>query len=158
MISSALGKLAGGEGGVRDNMALLALFGFGLLPFLVPFRTQPIPSFYAEWLALALGLLALPALAGRTSLVLPRIVVLPAGMIVLLLLQGFWLPAALRPGMLLAVLYLLWALLLMLATAALLRDVSLARLGQLADTGAGARVGDQCLQCHPVPGWPAHRF
>jgi hypothetical protein len=112
----------------RIRLACLALCGLCLLPFLIPLRTLPISSFYAEWLALALGLAALPGLVGRTELLIPRIAVLPAGLALLLLLQTLWLPPALRSAALPGLLYLLWALLLMLVTAALLRDVSLPRL------------------------------
>ncbi len=58
------------------------------LPFLVPFKAPPIPSFHAEALAAALGLLALSALpvfAGRLEL--PRVALLPLGFTGLIVLQ-----------------------------------------------------------------------
>jgi len=47
-------------------MSLLLAGGLCLLPFLVPYHQQPIPSFFPEWLAAALGVAAaLSLLAGR---------------------------------------------------------------------------------------------
>lgn len=129
-----------------QQLALTALFGLCLLPFLVPLRTLPISSFYAEWLALGLGVLALPALAGGgKGIVVPRIALLPAGLALLLVLQYLWLPSALRPATLIALLYLVWAALLMLLTAALLRDMPLSRLaGYLALALVLAAVINAC--------------
>lgn len=118
------------EAGWGSRVASLALFGLCLLPFLVPLRTLPTSSFYAEWLAFALGLAALPALTGCVGLSIPRVMLLPAGLGVLLLLQCLWLPPALRPGAWIGLLYLLWATLLMLVTAAVLREVSVQRLAR----------------------------
>ena len=61
------------------------------LPFLVPWHPLPIPSFYGEWLALALGLLVL-AFAGaarRTAPVLhiPAVALAPLALVLVLLLQ-----------------------------------------------------------------------
>ena len=118
------------EAGWGNRVASLALFGLCLLPFLVPLRTLPTSSFYAEWLAFALGLAALPALAGRAGLIIPRAILLPTGLCILLLLQCLWLPSALRPVAWIGLLYLLWATLLMLITAAVLRDISVQRLAR----------------------------
>jgi hypothetical protein len=96
----------------------------------MPLRTQPGPSFYAEWIALLCGLLALPALLGRQGLYIPRIALLPLGLAALLSLQLLWLPAVLRSGALTALLYLLWAFLLMLVTAGLLRSMALDKLAR----------------------------
>lgn len=117
-----------GRVGWGSRAACLALFGLCLLPFLIPLRTLPTSSFYAEWLALALGLAALPGLTGYSGLRVPRVILLPAGLSVLLLLQCLWLPPALRSAAVIGLLYLLWAMLLMLLTAAVLREVSLQHL------------------------------
>lgn len=114
----------------RSRLAIAALSGLCLVPFLVPLRTTPIPSFYAEWSALLVGLLALPALTGRPSVVVPRVAMLPAGLALLLLLQCVWLPPPQQAIAQIALLYLLWALLLMLATTALLQDITLAHLAK----------------------------
>jgi len=47
-------------------MSLLLAGGLCLLPFLLPYHPQPMPSFFPEWLAAALGVAAaLTLLAGR---------------------------------------------------------------------------------------------
>lgn len=114
--------------GWRNQLAIAALSGLCLVPFLVPLRTLPIPSFYAEWLALLAGLLALPALMGRSGLAIPRVALLPAGLVVLLLWQCWGLPPTQRAIAQIALLYLLWAMLLMLAVAALRREMLLEQL------------------------------
>lgn len=108
------------------RLAGVSLFACCLLPFLVPLHTQPIPSFYAEWLALACGLAGLPLLVGQAGLRVPRIALLPLLLIPLLLLQYPWLADGLHTLSLTAGLYLLWAFLLMLITAALVEARGLA--------------------------------
>lgn len=146
--------------GWRCRWSAAALFACCLLPFLIPLRTLPLPGFYAEWVALATGLAALPVLAARSSLRVPRVAMLPAGLFVLLLLQLLWLPAGLRPTALIGLLYLLWATLLMLATAALLRDVALSRLAgwlALALSLAALLNAIKALPLQTIFGWPFPR-
>lgn len=87
-------------------------------PFLIATHSLPIPSFYVEWTAMLCGLIALTVLFVRREarLELPRIVWLPLGLCALLLGQA-WLGLVNYPSQaVLAVLYLLWATTLMLAT------------------------------------------
>jgi O-antigen ligase len=107
---------------------LLALAAMLSVPFLVPRKTPPIPSFYGEAAALALGLLALTALlpfAGR--LPLPRVLGLILGFVALLLLQLLLGMPAYPQQALLAALYLLWAAGLAVLAALLKRELGLER-------------------------------
>lgn len=104
-------------------------------PFLWPFHTEPIPSFWSEWWAIALGLAAI-----LFGLVFPRnwrqpeplpitsLLLLPAVLLIALLLQ-FALGLLLFPqiGLLYAV-YLIWAGLLLILGRHLADTVGLARL------------------------------
>lgn len=136
---------------------LAALFACCLLPFLIPLRTLPLPGFYAEWVALATGLAAIPVLAMRSSLRVPRVAMLPAGLFVLLLLQLLWLPVGLRPTALIGLLYLFWTTLLMLATAALLHEISLPKLAGWLALALFLAALLNALKALPVQalfGWP----
>ena len=109
-----------------------ALFVVGLmwlLPFLVPFKALPIPSFRAEAVAVALGLIALlslPPWAAR--LAIPRVDP-PAGRFCRAAVApdraG---PARVRAARLLAALYLLWAAALMVLAALFRRELGLERI------------------------------
>lgn len=109
-----------------------ALFVVGLmwlLPFLVPFKALPIPSFRAEAVAVALGLIALlslPPWAAR--LAIPRATLLPAGFVVLLLLQIVLGRLVFEQRAWLAALYLLWAGALMVLAALFRRELGLERI------------------------------
>jgi O-antigen ligase len=111
---------------------LVALFVIGLmwlLPFLIPFKALPIPSFRAETVAVGLGfaaLLVLPAWAGK--LTIPRVILLPAGFIVLLMLQIALGRLAFYQQGLLAVLYLLWAAALIVLAGLLRRELGVERI------------------------------
>ena len=96
-------------------LGLLALFS---APFLVAAHSLPIPSFYVEWSAMLCGLIALTVLFVRREarLELPRIVWLPLGLCALLLGQASLGLVNYPSQAVLAVLYLLWATALMLAT------------------------------------------
>jgi O-antigen ligase len=97
------------------------------LPFLVPLKAPPIPSFHAEALAAVLGLLALsalPRLAGRLEF--PRAALLPLGFAGLIAIQiGLGRLPYPQVG-LLAVLYLLWASGLVVLGGLLRRELGLA--------------------------------
>ena len=87
-----------------------------LLPFLSAHHQLPIPSFYGELAAAVLGLAATSALLAPSAwqpFQLPRIALLPLGLVALILLQfltgGIVHPQQAQLGML----YLLWAMLLM---------------------------------------------
>lgn len=99
------------------------------LPFLVPVKAPPIPSFHAEVLAAALGLLALsvlPVFAGRLEL--PRVALLPLGFIGLIVVQMVLGRLPFQQVGLLAALYLLWATGLVMLGGLLRRELGLARV------------------------------
>ncbi len=99
------------------------------LPFLVPLKAPPIPSFHAEILAAVLGLLALsilPMFAGRLEL--PRVALLPLGVTGLIVLQMVLGRLPFHQVGLLAALYLLWATGLVMLAGLLRREVGLARV------------------------------
>jgi O-antigen ligase len=104
------------------------------LPFLLPFKAPPIPSFHAEIVAAALGLLALSALpvfAGRLEL--PRVALLPLGFSGLIILQMLLGRLSFHQVGLLAALYLLWATGLIMLGGLLRRELGLERVaGKLA--------------------------
>lgn len=109
-------------------------------PFLLPYHSMPIPGFWSEWWAGALGLAAamagLIAIRGR-SLMLPQVLVVPAVLLLTLLLQfGFGRVVFPQIGLLYAV-YLLWAAMLMVLGRYLADEIGLARL---ADVIASALV------------------
>lgn len=111
-------------------IGLLALLVSG--PFLLPFHTQPIPSFWNEWWAGALGLAAgvavLAAIPGPW--VLPRLLGIPAVLLLALSIQ-FWLGRLTFPQVgLLYSAYLLWAGLLLLAGRRLADAVGLTRVAE----------------------------
>jgi O-antigen ligase len=115
----------------RDLVLYAALGALGLmllLPFHVVDKAMPVPSFHAEALAAAMGLLALTALiAWADALVLPRIVWLPLGFVVLLLIQLALGMLAFPQQALLGCLYLLWAAGLMVLGGLLRRELGLER-------------------------------
>ncbi|OHC63535.1 MAG: hypothetical protein A2040_11275 [Rhodocyclales bacterium GWA2_65_19] len=106
-------------------------------PFLLPFHTDPIASFWGEWWAGALGLAAVVVglVAARGHLVLPQQLLIPALLLAALLVQ-FALGRLVFPqvGLLFAV-YLLWAGLLLVLGRHLADTLGLVRL---ADVLAGA--------------------
>ncbi|BAO28535.1 hypothetical protein SUTH_00725 [Sulfuritalea hydrogenivorans sk43H] len=71
------------------QISLLLLGLMVTVPFLNPIHHHPIPSFYGEWWALVLGLLAATAglLAAPVRLVLPSILKLPALFLAVVLVQ-----------------------------------------------------------------------
>jgi O-antigen ligase len=97
----------------RLSLAFLALLP--VLPLFVPWHLDPIRSFHDEWLALTLGVLAclwaLPLLV--KPLILPRVVMLPLGLMAAIALQIVFMPGLIQAHAQMAMLYLLWASLLM---------------------------------------------
>ncbi len=101
------------------------------LPFLQPFHRFPLPSFYAEWLALVLGIAALVALLSREAWSgpgLPALSLAALSMIGIVWLQFalglmHYLGQALVPS-----LYLLWAALLMVLGDHLRRELGMERV------------------------------
>lgn len=109
----------------RVSLGLLGLMM--VLPFVQPIHLQPIPSFYSELVAAIMGLLAASALffgpKAWSGFPLPRIVLVPAILIVAIVIQ--WLAGrVLFPEVaLIHALFLLWAALLACLAAFLVRDL-----------------------------------
>lgn len=118
------------------SLGLLALMVSG--PFLWPFHSDPLPGFWSEWWAAALGLAAVAAGLGATrgrAVMLPAVLMLPVVLLLALLLQfGLQRLAFPQIGLLYAA-YLLWAGMLMILGRHLAATVGLVRL---ADVLAGA--------------------
>ena len=99
------------------------------LPFLQPYHRYPITSFFSEWLAFALGLAAAMVLLSREpwqKAALPAVAIAPIGLAVVLGLQAALGRVPYPEQALTAVLYLLWAALLILLGHALRRLCTLA--------------------------------
>ena len=92
--------------------ALVALALMASLPFLVPVHTTPIPSFWSEWLAAALGLTACVALTGARRLPLPGSALLALSLAGIALAQNAFGLAPVPQLATLFALYLVWAAML----------------------------------------------
>jgi O-antigen ligase len=120
------------RGFTPERIAWMSLYVIGLmwtLPFLVPFKAPPVPSFHAEALAAVLGLVALsalPAFAGRLEL--PRVAWLLLGFTGLIIVQMLFGRLPYRQVGLLAALYLLWAIGLVMLGGLLRRELGLERV------------------------------
>jgi O-antigen ligase len=111
------------------KLALWLLGCMWAVPFLVPFKNMPIPSFHGEAAAALFGLLAMTALlpfAGR--LLVPRVAWLPLGFVVLIVLQISLGKLAYHQQGLLGALFLLWAFGLVLLAGLLRRELGLERV------------------------------
>ncbi|MFA7239306.1 MAG: Wzy polymerase domain-containing protein [Sulfuricellaceae bacterium] len=110
----------------RISLWLLGLMF--LLPFLVNHHGLPIPSFYGEWLAAALGLAALSLFLRNRywqDMALPIIALVPLGLIVVLLIQIPTERIVFPERNILGASYLLWAALLMMLSRTLARELGL---------------------------------
>lgn len=117
---------------------LLAAAGLAALlvvPYLLPFSSLPVTTFYQEWVAMALGCATFVASlwpARGESLNVPRSVILPTGLCLLLLVQAllgrfeYWQVA------MLGVFYLLWSIAMLCSGAALERRLGADRFYPLA--------------------------
>ena len=113
------------------RLSLGALCLMLIAPFLNPHHYNPIPTFFQELTAAALGLLAASLLLRRdvlTQLEVPRVALLPLGLGALLLLQFANGQVEFVTQALLFALYLLWALLLLVLGRALQQQVGLENL------------------------------
>lgn len=102
-----------------------------VLPFLNYYHAYPLTTFYEEWSAAGLGLGAMLLLvSGRywQKPEIPRVVLLPIGMLILLIVQYFMGQIAFYAQALLYALYLLWAALLIMLGQQLRREFDLATL------------------------------
>ena len=115
---------------IRDRYAMLSLSHLSLtlvglmwvFPFLHYRHQYPLTTFDQEWWSAFIGVLALPLLVARSNWLtpqIPRIVQLPAALILLVLLQASLGMMAYFDQALLYLLYLLFALLLMMLGARL---------------------------------------
>ena len=103
-----------------------------MLPFLVPTKSPPIPSFHAEALAAMLGLAAMTALVGYSErLQLPRIALLPLGFVLLILVHMMLGRVPYRQFGLLGIMYLLWAGGLVVLGGLLRRELGLERVATI---------------------------
>jgi O-antigen ligase len=118
-------------GGPQLAAARFSLAAIGLawtLPFLQPFHQFPLTSFYSEWLALILGLVALVLLAGKRywhDAPLPVMVLPLLGFILVLGVQYALGQVAYGGQPLAAGLYVAWAVLLVMLAGGLRRELSL---------------------------------
>lgn len=98
------------------------------MPYLLPWATSPIPSFYTEWWAVVLGLVASLALVGARRLPLPGFTLLALLLGGIVLLQAVSGRAPLPQISAFYGLYLLWAALLASASSFLVSEVGHAKL------------------------------
>ena len=115
----------------QSFMARISLTLIGLMvviPYLQYHHARPIPAFYTEYVAFVLGTAALVLfLAGRywRNLALPWIVFAPFGLFIVLLLQMNLGMAAYYEMQIIALFYLLWAMLLITLGAVLQKEFGL---------------------------------
>lgn len=111
---------------LRISLAALSLML--IVPFVYPHHYQPIPSFYQEWGAVAFSLLALTVLLRRAvleRLEMPSIALLPLGLGALALIE-FAGGRVVFPGeVLLFLLYLLWAVVMLILGSSLRHELGL---------------------------------
>ncbi|MBS4098967.1 MAG: O-antigen ligase C-terminal domain-containing protein [Sulfuricella sp.] len=97
-----------------------------VVPFLGYHHRLPIPSFYGEWIAVALGLAASSLFVFKEywrGMELPAIAMVPLGLIVILLAQLFTGKIVFPEHSVMAASYLLWAVLLMMLGGVLRRKL-----------------------------------
>lgn len=115
----------------RDVTAWVTLGAVALmwtLPFLQPSHYFPLPSFYSEWLAFALGLAALALLAGRRAWAggtLPVVACAPGALAALILAQAVYDRVPYAGQALMAAYYLLWCAALIVLGGVLRRRLGL---------------------------------
>lgn len=98
------------------------------LPFLQPYHHDPLTSFYSEWLAFTLGLLAALFLLwreGGNKASFPLLALAPLGLILVLTLQVALGRVPYAAQALIAALYLLWASLMLMVGSRLGRELGL---------------------------------
>ncbi|MGH8703443.1 MAG: Wzy polymerase domain-containing protein [Burkholderiales bacterium] len=115
----------------RPNFLRASVLLTGLawtLPFLQPYHRYPLTGFYSEWLAFALGLAAALVLLSRQAwrgAELPAVAMAPVGLAVVLGVQAALERVPYPEQVLTAVLYLLWASLLVLLGSVLRRALGM---------------------------------
>ncbi len=119
--------------GLATKMSLGLVAALCVLPFLYHHNALPIVSYHSEWLAVLLGLLAvLTALPVLLSgfLALPRVALLPLGLVAFLFLQTQLLSPIVNEHVQTAIAYLLWAALLIIFSYNLRQSLLLSHLVQ----------------------------
>lgn len=151
--------IAGGRTNAALAGASLVLAGLMLaLPFLVPLHRSPIGSFYGEWSAFVLGLLAAGALAGARAWTAPRFplaALFALGALALVLAHAALGRVPYAERALTAALYLAWAALLVWLGDHLRRELGLPKVGAalawFALSGAVLGALAALLQYYRVP-------
>jgi len=131
------------------HISLLLVGLMWVLPFLNYYHLYPLTSFYQEWSAVALGLGAMLLLvSGRywQQPEIPRVVLLPIGMMLLVVVQFFLGKMAYYGQALLYALYLTWAAWLVMLGQGLRREFGLATLATVLAAAllAGAELNALC--------------
>lgn len=111
------------------HIGLLLVGLMWVLPFLNYYHAYPLTTFYQEWSAAMLGLLAMLLLVSRKYWQrpeIPRVVLLPIGLLLLVVVQFFLGKIAYFGQALLYALYLLWAALLIMLGRQLREQLGLA--------------------------------
>jgi len=127
-------SVSGNAGSAPPLAARISLVFVGLmavLPFLQFHHAHPLPAFYTEFVAFALGLMALTLLLSGhfwRNLALPWIALAPLGLFAVLLLQLNLKMPAYYETHILAMLYMLWAALLVVLGAILRKEFGLMRV------------------------------
>ena len=117
-----------------SRIGLVAIALLVSLPFLIPEHTNPIPSFHAEWVAAALGLVASLALASARRIPVPGAALLALALAATVLVQGALGRAPVPQLSILFGLYLLWATLLACTGRHLAESCGQARLARVLAT------------------------
>ncbi len=145
---------------LRGSLTLLALLP--LLPLFAPWHLNPVRSFHDEWLAVMTGLLAwlvaMPLLRQAGDLHLPSMVLLPLGLMAFIAVQSALLPQVIAQHAQMAMLYLLWAALLMALVGLLVKHVGRLRIslwlaGGLTSAAVCAGLAEVGFRLNGVPGW-----
>ena len=113
----------------RVSLYLIGLMG--VLPFLQYHHARPIPAFYTEYIAFILGTMALTLfIAGRywKNIALPWITFAPLGLFAVMLLQMNLGMAVYYEIQVIALLYLLWAMMLVILGAVLRKEFGLSAI------------------------------
>lgn len=147
-------------GSLRGSLMLLALLP--VLPVFAPWHLKPIASFHAEWLALIVGLLAglvlVPVLLRAKVLLLPRMVLLPLGLMAFIAVQAQLLPQVVSEHAQMAMLYLLWAALLMALIGVLQEQVGRVQVsvwlaGGLMVAASSSALWESIFRLNGILGW-----
>jgi len=126
-------------------LSLACLAAAIVAPALVTLHSHPLPAFYQEWVAFAFGTLAIACLSAHPalrSLAIGRIVLLPALLVGVVLLQAVLGVVAYTEQVMIACLYLLWAAALMVSARVLRDTLGLTRVCEIL---AGALAVTACI-------------